>query len=64
MPLEPEAVIVSLNTDLYLLRCQVLLLSVENAALRAKVALIEDAVLGPIKAIGATGSIKALGVTA
>lgn len=52
--LEPEAVIVSLNTDLYLLRCQVLLLSVENAALRAKVVAIENAVLGPAKAIGAT----------
>jgi hypothetical protein len=52
--LEPEAVIVSLNTDLYAMKCQVLLLSIENAALRAKLAGIENAILAPVKAMGAT----------
>jgi len=36
--LEPEPVIVSLNTELYLLKCQVLLLGAENQALRARLA--------------------------
>ncbi len=33
-----EPVIISLNSELYLMKCQVLLLGVENAALRGQIA--------------------------
>lgn len=52
--LEPEAVIVSLNTDIYNMKCKLLLLQIENAALRARLLEIENVVLKPLeKAVGA-----------
>lgn len=42
--LEPELVIVSLNTDLYNMKCQLLLLALENKVLRERIKQIESVV--------------------
>lgn len=42
--LEPELVIVSLNTDLYNMKCQLLLLAIENKVLRERLRQITSVV--------------------
>lgn len=42
--LEPELVIVSLNTDLYNMKCQLLLLALENKVLRERIKQITSVV--------------------
>lgn len=55
-PIAPEAVIVTLNTDVYNLKCMVLLLSLENKHLKARLQQIETAVAGPIVVLAATAT--------
>lgn len=52
---EREAVIVSLNTELYMYKCMVLTLQIENTALLARLATIDAALCGLSDSVKAAG---------